>query len=328
MLNLNRVRHKVSRIERKVNILQICLFCVLFFLCLTSSLMYFRVWHQYNARDNIFYLRTKYHWSISKDAAVLSLTSFLLLNFLIPISMNISMEIMRTFQGDLLEYDIEMSIVRDNKRERCHVLNCTIIEELGNVEYLLTDKTGTLTSNEMIFQYVWINGQEHTAKAMLQSKQQLQQNREFVEFWTYVTLSHDVIVNKKTQEYQGSSADEVCFLDYARGLGYVFKNRTKTAINVEILGRAKQYELLMMLPFTDRKMMSVIVRDPQTGEVLLLSKGADNVMLAKSAQPGQNKNMETAISKFAKMGYRTLVFGKRILQGNEFSTFKQQYDSL
>lgn len=72
--------------------------------------------------------------------------------------MNISMELMRTFQGDLLEYDIEMSIVNEGKRHGCHVLNCTIIEELGNVEYLLTDKTGTLTSNEMEFQYIWIAG--------------------------------------------------------------------------------------------------------------------------------------------------------------------------
>lgn len=92
-------------------------------------------------------------------AALISLTAFLLLTFLIPISMNISMELMRTFQGDLLEYDLEMSIVREGKREKCHVLNSTIIEELGNVEYLLTDKTGTLTSNEMVFQYIWINGQ-------------------------------------------------------------------------------------------------------------------------------------------------------------------------
>lgn len=199
---------------------------------------------------------------------------------------------MRTFQGDLLEYDIEMSIVNEGKRHGCHVLNCTIIEELGNVEYLLTDKTGTLTSNEMEFQYIWIAGKEYSAKNMLSNKQQVTQNREFTEFWTYVTLCHDVVVNKKTKEYQGSSADEVCFLDYAKKLGYVFSKRTKNAIEIEVLGRKKQYELLMMLPFTDRKMMSVIVKDVQSGEVQLLSKGADNVMLARNSQPGQAKNME------------------------------------
>lgn len=61
--------------------------------------------------------------------------------------------------------------------------------------------------------------------------------------------------------------------------------------------------------------MSVVVKDQQSGEVLLLAKGADNVMLAHSAQQG-NKNMEAAVSKFAKEGLRTLVFGKRVLQGS------------
>jgi len=56
----------------------------------------------------------------------------------------------------------------------------------------------------------------------------------------------------------------------------------------------------MLLPFTDRKMMSVMVKDPQSGQVLLLSKGADNAMLARSAQPGQSKDIEAAVAKFAK----------------------------
>jgi phospholipid-translocating ATPase len=32
--------------------------------------------------------------------------------------------------------------------------NSTIPEELGRIQYLLTDKTGTLTKNEMIFKKV------------------------------------------------------------------------------------------------------------------------------------------------------------------------------
>jgi P-type E1-E2 ATPase len=109
--------------------------------------MYHRVFMHWGSRDNIFYLRTSHHWSISKDSALISLTTFLLLSFLIPISMNISMEILKTAQGDLIGSDLEMSYVLNHERRYTKVLTTSIIEELGNVEYVLTDKTGTLTSN-------------------------------------------------------------------------------------------------------------------------------------------------------------------------------------
>jgi magnesium-transporting ATPase (P-type) len=39
-------------------------------------------------------------------------------------------------------------------------------------------------------------------------------------------------------------------------------------------------------------------------------------------------NMEAALSKFAKQGLRTLVFGKRTLRVDEYSSLKQQFDML
>jgi magnesium-transporting ATPase (P-type) len=67
LLNLNKVRHKVSRVERKVHVIQLVLFCVLFLLCLTASLLYYRDFKPWHSRDNIFYLRNKHHWTIKKD---------------------------------------------------------------------------------------------------------------------------------------------------------------------------------------------------------------------------------------------------------------------
>lgn len=39
-------------------------------------------------------------------------------------------------------------------KSNCGVLNSSILEELGVISYVLTDKTGTLTSNEMVFKKV------------------------------------------------------------------------------------------------------------------------------------------------------------------------------
>jgi magnesium-transporting ATPase (P-type) len=52
---------------------------------------------------------------------------------------------------------------------------------------------------------------------------------------------------------------------------------------VEVGGRLLRYELLAVLEFSsERKRMSVVVRCPQR-RLQLISKGADNVMLARLA---------------------------------------------
>lgn len=51
------------------------------------------------------------------------------------------------------------------------------------------------------------------------------------------------------------------------------------SIEVEVNNQKKVYDLLLMMPFTDRKMMSVVVRDLENGQILMLTKGADSSML-------------------------------------------------
>ena len=75
-----------------------------------------------------------------------------MLNFLIPITLNIVIEGVKTFSGLFLSYDRKMYDPAI-KRE-CGVLNTSIIEELGLVDCVLTDKTGTLTANEMVFRKI------------------------------------------------------------------------------------------------------------------------------------------------------------------------------
>jgi len=71
------------------------------------------------------------------------------LNFLIPISLVILIEGIKTFSGIFLAVDEKFE--DKDTDSKCGVLNSSILEELGVISYILTDKTGTLTANEMVF---------------------------------------------------------------------------------------------------------------------------------------------------------------------------------
>ena len=70
----------------------------------------------------------------------------LLLCSIIPISMKINLDLAKIYYS--------YGINRDPGIEGCIARNSTIPEELGRLQFLLTDKTGTLTQNEMIFQKI------------------------------------------------------------------------------------------------------------------------------------------------------------------------------
>jgi len=67
----------------------------------------------------------------------------LILSDIIPLSLRVYM--------DLAKIWFSLQIQRDRRIPKTTVRCTTIPEELGRIEYLFTDKTGTLTKNEMIF---------------------------------------------------------------------------------------------------------------------------------------------------------------------------------
>jgi magnesium-transporting ATPase (P-type) len=135
----------------------------------------------------------------------------------------------------------------------------------------------------MVFKNIWVEGTEYSAEGMFEEKSRLLKDSDFVRFWTAAVLCHEVVADSKKQEYQGSSADEVCFLEYARSLGFIFRKRTKKYVKIKVFNKKKLYKLLLVLPFGDRKMMTVVVRDIETQCIVVLTKGADSAVMAAAS---------------------------------------------
>jgi P-type E1-E2 ATPase len=68
---------------------------------------------------------------------------------LIPISLYVIIEILKLGTASFVNKDVLMFDKETESFARCR--NSDLIEELGQVEMVFSDKTGTLTQNKMIF---------------------------------------------------------------------------------------------------------------------------------------------------------------------------------
>lgn len=75
---------------------------------------------------------------------------------LIPISLYVALEVLKLIQAYLIAFDMDLYYKEIDKR--AGVRTSDLIEELGQIEFIFSDKTGTLTCNEMEFKKCSVNG--------------------------------------------------------------------------------------------------------------------------------------------------------------------------
>jgi phospholipid-transporting ATPase len=92
---------------------------------------------------------------------------------MIPISLYITMELVRIGQSYFMIGDRHMFDSSSGSRFQCRSLN--INEDLGQIRYVFSDKTGTLTENKMEFRRASVNGKSYGGSS-LTAEQLLEEN--------------------------------------------------------------------------------------------------------------------------------------------------------
>ncbi|CAD8186772.1 unnamed protein product [Paramecium octaurelia] len=332
-----KMRYKTTHIERALNIIVIVILILQAGACIALS---FFTAYNYNplnfeGKPQFIYIypdQDKYGPVVT--AVISYFSNFLLLNSMVPISLIISLETLKYLQTTWMEFDDQMQ----SENQPFRVLNTMIHEELGKIEYVFTDKTGTLTSNNMEFRQCCIKGIAYSNEDLLEifKSDNIMNDLEldkYINFFLCIIICHNVIVDDKLNEFQGSSPDEVALVKAAYNHGFKFLKRTNNSIFIKVREQLLVYEYICEFEFTsDRKRMSMVVKDMQTEQLLLFCKGADNIIWRRldmrKHQEQELQMSQVSLKKYSKEGLRTLCMTYKQLDEIQFQDWQKQYRAI
>ncbi|XP_046677683.1 phospholipid-transporting ATPase ID isoform X2 [Homalodisca vitripennis] len=365
MQNSGKTKFKRTTIDKLLNCIIISIVMVLISMCAVCSLACL-FWETKTGKKFQIYLpwTSEVPSNHVPGAVIISLLVFfsyaIVLNTLVPISLYVSVEIIRFVQSFFINWDMAMYSASRRMAARAHTT--TLNEDLGQVQYIFSDKTGTLTQNIMTFNKCSIAGKSYgelvdkvTGEVIPDPAKMAQRvdfsfnpeyepefqffdaslladvrakKPEVYTFFTLLAVCHTVMPGSRDGklQYKAQSPDEAALVSAARNFGFVFKNRTPNSITVEVMGVEKVYEVLCILDFNNvRKRMSVILRQGQS--LRLYCKGADSVVYQRLKGGDEALKAKTLehLNKFAGEGLRTLCLAVKDLNEKEFETWRVKH---
>jgi phospholipid-translocating ATPase len=251
----------------------------------------------------------------------------LLLSTIIPISVKVNHDLSRLYYSNRINNDKDLP--------GCQARNSSVCEDLGRIKYILSDKTGTLTKNEMEMRKVFIStlGELTTNQYRNELGKATSKNpgdAGILEFNNCMMICHSVtptIDESKDRVLESASPDELSFLTLMEESGYMLADKTdQLVVFNDQLGVIHKYNIEATFPFSsERKRMGVICCKEGQKDLIFYLKGADSIMKPKLTAKSAEIAMKNA-EKLSSEGLRTLVLGRRTISRSEYEVWRKDYD--
>ncbi|KAG4068488.1 hypothetical protein HA402_004829 [Bradysia odoriphaga] len=156
MLNNSGPRYKRSQLEQQMNVDVIWCVIILIILCVIGAVGC-RMWlASFEGKVTPF---LPFEVNPSVESLWTFWTYVIILQVMIPLSLYVTIELCKILQVYHIHNNTDLFDIQTNKRTECRAMNIT--EELGQVQHIFSDKTGTLTENKMLFRRCTINGTDY-----------------------------------------------------------------------------------------------------------------------------------------------------------------------
>ena len=282
----------------------------------------------------------------------------LLFSSIIPVSLRVNLDIAKLVYSWM--------IGRDERIKGVVVRNTVIPEELGRVDFLLTDKTGTLTQNDMIFKKISfefgtygledindikdaLNSQcekysgpmaDYDEKFHHQGNQgdtegiprrKFRREKECLirDIVTGMCLCHNVspVEDNGEKTYQGSSPDEIALVEIAESLGFILDSRDDSTIKItNAVKKEEAYEILATFPFTSATKRMGIVLKHVESNRYIFFLKGADSVMKAKVIEKHRSFLLEECDVLAREGLRTLVLAQKYLTQSEYEEWKKEYD--
>lgn len=234
--------------------------------------------------------------SVGSSFLTVFFSNYVLYIYLIPMSLYVMLEIARFVHSIFIYKDTSMST--DGIFSKCQ--NSNVVEDLGAIDYILSDKTGTITKNLMTLKHLHVGNSrtlcnpneffdslkeyilsnssdsiETTLKNILESD--LPQKTDFLMLLNMLICNSVEILNHNPE---GVSQEELCFLESTSKSEFSLSERAENYVKISILGCKIKLDILGTREFiSKRQRMDVVIKI--FGKAYLLVKGSDQKLLDK-----------------------------------------------
>uniref|UniRef100_A0A8C1K120 Phospholipid-transporting ATPase n=1 Tax=Cyprinus carpio TaxID=7962 RepID=A0A8C1K120_CYPCA len=251
MRNGGKTRFKRTLIDKLMNYMVYTIFGLLVLLCAGLAIGH-TYWYE-SIGSKAWYLYDGLGYSSSYRGFLSFWGYIIILNTMVPISLYVSVEVIRLGQSKFINWDLQMYYA--DKDTPAKARTTTLNEQLGQIEYIFSDKTGTLTQNIMAFKKCTIKGRTYGdptsadgvaldrgkpvdfswnkhadnkfqfEDSFLVSCIRSKKDPQILEFFKLLSLCHTVMVEHKGDElvYQAASPDEGALVTAARNFGFAKK---------------------------------------------------------------------------------------------------------